>query len=61
MITIFPELPEWRFSPKEISPGIHEVLGVDKRGHRVAARAGDVETALRACRDAAMRIKEGHA
>jgi hypothetical protein len=58
VITVFPELPGWRFSAKEISPGVYEVLGVDQRGHqRVLSKGTDASVVLDECRNAAVRAR----
>jgi hypothetical protein len=59
VITVFPELPGWRFSTKELSPGVYEVLGVDHRGHhRVVSKGANPRVTLDECRSAAARV--GH-
>jgi hypothetical protein len=56
VITVFPELPGWRFSSKETSAGVYEVLGVDRHGRRVVRAGDDSAAALDWCRGAAGRM-----
>jgi len=58
VITVFPELPGWRFSVKRAGAEVaaYEVFGVHPDGRRVLARAPDATVALDACRCAAARL-----
>ena len=61
VITVFAELPDWRFSAKKTPDGPYEVLGIDRRtGRRLTARDDDPMAAVDCCRELATRLSEMH-
>ena len=56
VISVFPELPGWRFVTSEVEPGLYEVFGADGAGRRVASRANAPKLVMAECRRAAVCI-----
>ncbi len=56
VISVFPELPGWRFVTSEVEPGLYEVFGADGAGRRVASRGRDPNVVMSQCRQAAACI-----
>lgn len=59
MTKTYPNLPEWTFTMEEVSAGMYEVSGRDKKGHLVSAKGTDLDVLLEDCRMQAKKIMHG--
>ena len=56
MIYRYPELPDWEFDGREVSPYVYNVKGTDRFGRFVEKTGIDAEALLEECRQDALRI-----
>lgn len=52
----YPDLPAWEFELDEVSAGVYQVVGHDKKGNRVTAKGVDLDSLVDQCRKDARRI-----